>query len=641
MQQHGHLNEAKKLYLELIESIPDHPDSLHFLGLIYFQQGIIDKAKQLFEKSIKLNKSPTYLSNYALLTQHQKDYKKTIKLLNNAIKIDKNYAGAWFNLGCVYNEIGEKQLAEDAYLNTIKIDNNNIKALFNLACVQEELNKDDALKITIGKLTSLKPSSSNHFHILGLALSRLKGGQYTNKAIMYFKKAINDNPSSIETYRALASLYMETNSIEKAYELYKKININKLDYRDLSIEYANCLANINEIKEADKIYESILKNEKENVAALTGKAMIHSLMGEFESAELIYRNIIVRDKFNFTAYYGLSQCRKFTENDKEIFDELEGNLDKKSNSLAFYSLGKVYDDLKNYKKAANYYRKANNIRNRRMDFDKTEYKNKIDSIKGIFDSKYIESIATYGSLSELPIFILGAPRSGTTLIEQIISSHPKVYAAGELDYIKQVAHEKYIEPKRRQLYPEKALRLTNVKRDAEIYLDLMNKLPINQKISRITDKMPTNFIYLGYILSMFPKSKIIHLNRHPVDTCLSIYFQNFNSEHKYSFNLDNLIFWYRKYYDLMEYWKSLYGDKILSVNYNDIIDNTKSTAKLIIDYCGLDWDEDCLVHYKSKRIIYTASQWQARQPIYKTSKERWRNYQEYFPELLEGLSDLE
>jgi len=634
------LNEAKKLYLELLESIPDHPDSLHFLGLIHFQQGSVDKAKQLFEKSIKLNKNPTYLSNYALLTHHQKDYKKTIELLKKAIILDKDYVGAWFNLGCIYSEIGDTQLAEDAYLNTIKLDNSNIKALFNLACIQEELNKDDELEITIDKLTSLKPSSSNHFHILGLALSRLQSADYTDKAITYFKKAINDNPSSIETYRALASLYIETNSLEKAYELYKKININELDYRDLAIEYANCLTHINEIKEADKIYDGILKAEKDNIAALSGKAMIYRLTGKFENAETTYSSIIERDKLNYTAYYGLSQCRKFSDNDKEIFDQLENNLEKKSNSLAFYSLGKVHDDLKNFKKAAFYYKKANRIRNKRMNFDKAEYANKVDSIKNVFDKKYKESIISYGSQSELPIFILGAPRSGTTLIEQIISSHPKVFGAGELDYIKHVAYEKYIEENKRQQYPNKVLRLTNIKRDAEIYLDKINKLLIDQSIIRITDKMPANFIYLGYILSMFPKSKIIHLKRHPVDTCLSIYFQNFNSEHKYSFDLTNLIFWYRKYYELMEYWKNLYGDKILSINYNDIIDNTVSTSKLIIEYCGLDWNENCLDHNKSERVIYTSSQWQARQPIYNTSKERWRNYEEYFPELTEGLSDL-
>ena len=634
------MDEAKKLYLELQESIPDHPDSLHFLGLIYFQQGKIDKAKLLFEKSIKLNKNPTYLSNYALLAHHQKDYKKAIDLLEKAIELDRTYVGAFFNLGCIYSEIGDIQLAEAAYLNTLKLDGSNIKALFNLACVQEEQGKHDQLKITIDKLTKLKPSSSNHYHILGLALSRLQGRQYTDKAIIYFKKAINENPSSIETYRALASLYIEMNSLEKAYELYKKININKLKHRDLLIEYANCLTHINEIREADRIYESILKNEKNNISALTGKAMIYRLTCKFENSEKIYKDIINRDKLNYIAYYGLSQCRRFTANDIDIIEQLESNVEKKIHNLAFYSLGKVHDDLKNFQKAAFYYKKANDIRNRRMNFDKTEYKNKIDSIKDVFGLKFKKDVVTYGSQSQLPIFILGAPRSGTTLIEQIISSHPKVFGSGELNYIKEVAYEKYIDEDKRQKYPEKVLRLTNIKRDAEIYLEKINKLPTDKNIIRITDKMPSNYIYLGYILSMFPNSKIIHLKRNPIDTCLSIYFQNFNSEHQYSFDLNNLTFWYHKYYDLMEYWEKLYGEKILSINYNDVIDNTESTSKKIIEYCGLDWDENCLIHYKTKRVINTLSQWQARQPIYNTSKERWRNYEKYFPELVENLKDL-
>ena len=535
------------------------------------------------------------------------------------------------------------KLAEDAYLQSIRIDNTNIKALFNLACVQEELAKDNALQITIDTLVNLKPTSSNHSYTLGLALSRLGSGRYTNKAIEYFKKAINDNPSSIETYRALASLYVESNSLEKAYELYQRINITELDYRDLLLEYANCLVHINQIDKADAIYESILKKEEDNITACNGKAMIYRLTGKFESAEMIYRDVIKRDKLNYIAYYGLSQCKKFIDKDKDkdVYEQLEKYLDKKSNSLALFSLGKIYNDLENYKKAASYYKKANQVKNKKINFDKTAHENRIESIIRIFSTQFKEDVKSYGNSSDLPIFILGAPRSGTTLVEQIISSHPKVFGAGELDYIKQIAYEKDIAQNDRQNFPEKVLTLTNIKRDAEIYLDKISKLSSDRNIIRITDKMPVNFMYLGYILSMFPNAKIIHLKRHPIDTCLSIYFQNFNTEHKYSFNLSNLVFWYRKYHDLMIYWKNLYGDKILSINYNDVVDNYEKTAKSMIEYCCLEWDESCLTHYKSSRIIHTSSQWQARQPIYKTSKERWRNYAQYFPELVEGLSGLE
>ena len=324
-----------------------------------------------------------------------------------------------------------------------------------------------------------------------------------------------------------------------------------------------------------------------------------------------------------------------------MYDQLEKGLDKKSNSLALFSLGKIYNDLENYKKAASYYKKANQIKNKKINFNKTTYEKRIDSIVKIFNDQFKEDVKSYGNSSKLPIFILGAPRSGTTLVEQIISSHPKVFGAGELNYIKQIAYEKDIAQNERQNFPDKVLTLTNIKRDAEIYLDKITKLFSEKNIIGITDKMPVNYIYLGYILSMFPNAKIIHLKRHPIDTCLSIYFQNFNTEHKYSFDLRNLVFWYHKYHNLMIYWKNLYGDKILSINYNDVVDDFEKTAKLMIEYCNLEWDESCLTPHKSSRVIHTASQWQARQLIYKTSKERWRNYAKFFPELVEGLSDLE
>ena len=641
LQQNGQLNDAKRLYLELLELIPAHPDSLHYLGLIYFQQGNLEEADKLFKKSIELNNNPVYLTNYALLAHHQKDYQKTIQLLKEAIALKPTYAGAWFNLGCTFSEMGDMKSAEDAYLHTIKIDNTNIKALFNLVSIQESLNKSDEVKLTINKLISTKPSSKDHYYTLGLALSRLKGNEYTSKAIEYFKKALAENPKSIEAYRALASMYMECNSTEKAYELYEKINVNQLDYRDLSLEYANCLTQVNEISKAEVIYKEILKKEKNNSSALNGIATIYRLNGKFKEAEILYRQIIETDKANYKAYYGFSQCKKFTANNESVFEKLKNEIKIKPNTLGYFALAKINDDLGDYSKATTYYRKANERRDKKIDFRKIEYSNKIKTIRGVFNVEYKKKIKFHGHTSELPIFILGAPRSGTTLIEQIIASHPKIYGAGELSFIKQIAYEKDITENQRESFPKKVLTFSNLHRDAEIYLSKINSILDNQNILRVTDKMPSNFIYLGYILSMFPNAKIIHLERHPVDTCLSIYFQNFTSAHEYSFNLDNLVFFYHEYFNLMKYWKGLYGDKILTIQYNDIVNNTENTAKSIINYCNLDWDTNCLKHHKTERVIHTSSQWQARQPIYKSSQDRWKNYEAYFPELADGLSGLE
>ena len=162
----------------------------------------------------------------------------------------------------------------------------------------------------------------------------------------------------------------------------------------------------------------------------------------------------------------------------------------------------------------------------------------------------------------------------------------------------------------------------------------------DDKIIRVTDKMPANYQYLGYIFSMFPNSKVINTQRDPIDTCLSIFFQNFHSGHEYAFNLDNLVAWYKEYIRLMGHWRQIFGEKILTVDYNNTINDTEKTVKDIINYCNLGWESECLLFYNSKRTINTASNWQANQPIYKSSKQRWKNYDKFIPEIIEGLSAL-
>ena len=179
-----------------------------------------------------------------------------------------------------------------------------------------------------------------------------------------------------------------------------------------------------------------------------------------------------------------------------------------------------------------------------------------------------------------------------------------------------------------------------VRNDAETYLNKVQQFIDDKNIIIITDKMPGNYEYLGYIFSMFPNCKVINTKRDPIDTCLSIFFQNFHSGHKYAFDLDNLVIWYKEYDRLMNHWLSLFDEKILTVNYESIINNTEEIVRDIISYCNLEWQDECLQFHKSKRTINTASNWQVKQPIYKTSNQRWKNYEKFIPELIDGLSEF-
>ena len=323
----------------------------------------------------------------------------------------------------------------------------------------------------------------------------------------------------------------------------------------------------------------------------------------------------------------------------ELINKIKEIAESKESSSIYFALGKVYNDVGNFDESFEAYTKANYIRNKRIEYDSNSHTNKIKSIIDVFNSSLIDKTLTYGHQSNTPIFILGSPRSGTTLTEQIISSHPQVVGAGELPYIE------FLATKRLQgnngdknNYPERIQFIKNdeILSDAEIYLGKIQDLK-QDGILHVTDKMTSNYLYLGYIFIMSPNAKIIYCDRNPLDACLSMFFQNFESSVQFSFSLENLGHWYKEYLHLMQHWKSLFRNKIFDIKYEDIVNETEIASRKMIDYCELEWDEKCLEFYKTKRNINTASQWQVRQPIYNSSLNKWKRYDQHIGVLKEIL----
>ena len=643
LQQTGYIAEAEKTYQEILHDIPDNPDCIHFLGLLFFQRGELDKAENNYKRSIDLAKNPTYLNNYALLAHHRKEYKKAVNLLLESIKLKPNNAEAWYNLGCIYSETGDLNNAEESYLNVIKYNDKHIKALFNLVCVQEKQEKKEDLKKTITMIMAFQPNSPEQYYSLAIAITRLNIKDSHKLAVNYLREAISKNPNSIEAYRALATLHVERNRLEKAKEVYEKIIKKEPNFQQLNLEYGNCLVKAGEIDKSAKIFNKILKNDENNLAALNGIADGQRLRGNFIEAKKIFEDILKKDVDNITAYIGLANCEKFTDKNDTFLKKMKILVDQKTTSAGYFALGKIYDDLKSYDNAIDNYRKGNALKNQRIRFDKEKHIAQIDLIIDTFNKKFIEKLQLSSNSSEQPIFILGAPRSGTTLVEQIISSHSRVFGAGELQYIGNIAtgsHQNEYMSFPNRFRNNQDQDMLFVKSDAEYYLNKIKNNIIDKDIIRVTDKMPANFLFLGYIFSMFPNCKIINTQRNPIDTCLSIFFQNFYSGHMYAFDFNNLIVWYKQYIRLMKHWNSIFAEKVYTVHYDKIVTDTENSIRNIISYCNLEWEDECLSFYNSKRVINTASNWQVKQPIYKTSNQKWKNYEKFIPELIDGLSEF-
>ena len=268
-----------------------------------------------------------------------------------------------------------------------------------------------------------------------------------------------------------------------------------------------------------------------------------------------------------------------------------------------------------------------------IEFSKTEHADWVDRLISTFTIAFFEKEQTYGNHSDLPVFVVGMPRSGTTLVEQIVSSHPQVSSAGELENFNEIVEKLPGLLDGTIPYPQCLLQLSSNAAGhlADTYLTHLQHF--SRDAARITDKMPQNYLHLGLIALLLPKACIIHCQRDAMDVCLSCYFQSFKNPLPVTYDLADLGFYYRQYEKMMAHWRSVLPLQMLEVEYEKLVENKEEVSRQIIAFCGLAWDEKCLAFYENTLPVKAASKWQVRQPICATSVGRWRNYAKYLDPL--------
>jgi hypothetical protein len=279
-----------------------------------------------------------------------------------------------------------------------------------------------------------------------------------------------------------------------------------------------------------------------------------------------------------------------------------------------FALGKLHDDMGEYAEAIAHYDEGNRIEGRRLKFDRGAFAGEIDRLVETFTPACFAAQEEQATRSELPLLIVGLPRSGTTLVEQIVSAHPRVAAGGELTFWSEA------DP------------ATDVSTLATDYLALLRRA--GPDAARVTDKNPFNFLHMGLVHAALPQARFIHCRRNPIDTCLSIFFTRFATPQPFAYSRDDLVFYFRQYERLMAHWRAvLPPERFLEVDYEALIGDREQVTRGIIAFCGLDWDDACLRPEHNNREVRTASLWQARQPVYATSVARWRHYEPWLGEL--------
>jgi tetratricopeptide (TPR) repeat protein len=587
----------------------------------------------------------------------------SIPLYRQALEINPRFAEAHNNLGNAFLEIGQYHDAARCYRLALALRPNDADIHCNLGNAQRELGLSEDAIASSRRAIALEPTLSVAHNNLGLVLAGR--GQLADAAAS-FRNALRFNPGYVEALHNLAAILPElgerreavtllTRAIEldpKRAQSYvhlgnllfesRKIEEAESNYRRaLLIEPHNALAHADlgaalrmqgKIAEAESSCRAALEADANCVAALWLLGELSADRGQFAAANEYFQRVIAIDPAYAFAYYSIAVNRRMTSEDSQWLQGVEALLAKplplRQEVSLRYGLGKYFDDLKQYDAAFDSYRKANELTKRYGNqYDRTAMTERVDRVIASFDAASIGRLQAYGSPSERPVLIVGMPRSGTSLTEQILSSHPDVFGAGELRFW-QTAFGAY---ENSQLTNDA---LGQVIPDmAQGYLARLTALSSNAL--RVVDKMPQNFIHLGLICAAFPNARIIHVTRHPIDTCLSIYFQYFSHLHPYANDLQSLAHFYADYVRLMAHWRAaLPAGMLLEVPYEALIADQVGWTRGMLEFIALPWEPRCLDFHQTDRTVITLSKWQVRQKIHGSSAGRWRHYEKHVGPLL-------
>ncbi|HSY27540.1 MAG TPA: sulfotransferase, partial [Burkholderiaceae bacterium] len=335
------------------------------------------------------------------------------------------------------------------------------------------------------------------------------------------------------------------------------------------------------------------------------------------------------------AWSGIAGVRKMTPADATWLANVrriaEKNIPPRKEVYLRYALGKYFDDVKDFEQAFFNYRRANELtKSYSGRYEKRRQTLAVDLLTNVDDHAWVRRERIDANTSDRPVFIVGMPRSGTSLTEHILASHPAIFGAGELAFWNTAAAR--LESTAR----EGEMRERAIGNLADEYLSQLQSF--SPDALRVVDKMPGNFLYLGLIHAAFPNARIIHMRRNPIDTCLSIYFQHFNTTHAYANDLEDLAHYYTEYFRVMEHWRAtLPTHSILHVPYEGLVDDQETWSRKMLEFIDLPWDARCIDFHQSERKVSTVSNWQIRQKMTTSSVERWRNYEKFVKPLLELL----
>jgi tetratricopeptide (TPR) repeat protein len=673
-RQGGRFDAAENLCRQVLRVEPHQAETLQTLGIIVYQSGRMAEGIELVRKAIAANGTVAlFHSNLCELYRLATRLDEAIEAGRQAIALAPDLAQAHNNLGIAHFERREYAVAAACYRRAIDLAANLAEVHSNLGNALQAEGKLAEATEAHRRAIALKPEYADAHNNLGTVLRTMRRyaeaeshcrqalalkpqhpaflnnlalslipQQHFDEALALLSQSAQLAPDA-QTFVLLASLMSKRKQHDEA----KAACERALALDPHHPEALNVLGVIafdqGRAEEAVLYHRKVIELAPGLAHAHTNLANTLKELGRLDEARAAYAAALSSDPKLASVHLALADLRTFGPDDPglaamERLAERIDALDVQEQMQLHFALGKAYGDLDQHEQSFRHLVRGNSIKRRQLDYDEKAMLGLFDRIRRSFTPELVGGKQEAGDPSSVPVLIVGMPRSGTTLIEQILASHPQVFGAGELRDLGEMIAANCDLAAAPTAYPEcvQAMSGEALRSIGGAYAARLRRRAPSAK--RVTDKMPGNFLHVGLVHLALPNARIIHARRNPIDTCLSCFSRLFGDEQQFTYELGELGRYCRSYESLMAHWRAvLPPGAMLEVHYEQVVADIEQQARRIVAYCGLDWHDACLRFYETKRIVHTSSASQVRQPIYRSAVGRWRPYRQWLGPLLDEL----
>jgi tetratricopeptide (TPR) repeat protein len=605
MQLHrsNDLHGAERIYRGILDQAPDQPEALHYLGLIALQVGRAEEAIGLIEQAVEQRPGDIdALANLGNALSSMQRFEDAAERFRQVLDVAPDSAATLANLGATLIKLGRNKDAVEALERALRL--------------QPDLH---------GARRSL--------------IAALRNLQWTREALDEIRKLIANQRLTPELEAYFAEALAEDGQLDEAISRYEALVAAYPNVTNARYNLATLYTRAARFDDAVREYDRVIEDTPDNVIAIFNLGSVYVSLGDKPAALAQYRKALEIDPGYAKAWHGIAFLDKaeISEDDERHIIELQNDPETSDEDGAYlaFALARYYDRHSRIDDASAQYLSGNSLYRQTLEIDIDKRIGEFEHICRIFDEGFFRTWDDIGLDDQTPIFVMGMPRSGTSLVEQVLASHSEVYGAGEMSLLFNSIRNNF------RFYDAhdygdaiSVATKDQFRSTAEQYLDRLPK----GDFTRVVSKMPLDFMHIGMVRVMFPNATIIHCRRDARDNCFSIFTNIFVATgHSYAYDLEEIARFYRAYQGVMEHWENVLPGFVHTVEYKDMVENQEATTRAIVDACGLDWQPACLEFHATERPVPTLSAFQVRQPIYRSSIGSWKPYERMLQPMLELL----